>query len=182
MVFRVPWPDDGPDDYLQNVRWLEIPVTGISNIANCYLSGTGFAFFDIDPPWGDGFTPSEFRFTFRAQSPLRADDVPIPGATLATVALCHVVRDNNTEWTLALGNLLVQTEFVTINGQTSGLIVVDIGGGYEGDCFMKGIAFQVGLLVYRPSLQPHQPKYLPRKIPLSEILQVAGILPLQGGG
>jgi hypothetical protein len=103
MVFRVPWPDDGPDDYLQNVRWLEIPVTGIGNIANCYLSGTGFAFFDLDPP-SNGWFPCEFRFTFRAQSPLRADDVPIAGAALATVSLCHVVRDRNTSWTLALGN------------------------------------------------------------------------------
>jgi len=163
-------------------------VTGIGNIANCYLSGTGFAFFDEDPPWSsDTWFPGEFRLTFSTQSPLRADDVRIPDAALATVSLCHTVRDTDTyksdiPWALALDAVSVQTEFVTINGQTNGIIVVDITAGYKADCFMKGIAFQIGLLVYRPSLRPHQPRFLPRNIPLRDLLQVAGMLQISSDG
>jgi hypothetical protein len=78
------------DVYLQDTRWLAIPVTVQDSIENCYLSGTGVADFTDDPDWAAGFPIGvEFSLRMRSQSPLELDDV-YSGSAVASVGLAHI--------------------------------------------------------------------------------------------
>ncbi|HEY3132526.1 MAG TPA: hypothetical protein VGL91_23965 [Acidobacteriota bacterium] len=152
--FLFPPDDDTPNVFL-NPRWLAVPVQVLDGVANCYISGTGVADFTADPPWrwrNDESLPlikGKFKLTFTSDSPLQIGDLYIAGSGIATVAFAHVDRDTDADTTpfvLALDTVLVKDV-----KPPSRELKVEVTGAYLGDCWMDKIAYQIGMLVYRPS-------------------------------
>jgi hypothetical protein len=177
MPYRYPKDDDPDvagglptaDVYLQDTRWLAIPVTVKDSILNCYLSGTGVADFTDDPAWAPGVAIGvNFSLRMRSQSPLELDDV-YTGSAVASVGLAHVDYNDDDgaagPMQLALDTVHVSVQrIVDKDNQTKAEIWLDITGAFQNDCWMDKIAFQIGLLVFRPSFLIPPPKFIPRHL------------------
>jgi hypothetical protein len=170
------------DVYLQDTHRLTIPVSVKDSIENCYLTGAGVADFTDDPPLWDLVVPVKFSLRLRSQSPLELDDVYTDSA-VASVGLAHVDHDTagvgDTDSVLALDTVDVSVQTIKDkDNATKAEVWLDIMGAYWGDCWMDKIAFRIGLLVFRPSFLIPPPKFIPRHLPIQDLIGL--VQPLRG--